>query len=324
MSEPKNIQFINLQKDQQAQTMANIKQLQTMEKNLYAQIQQLALSPNEKTAAKQEIIIKRINDLSHTRQLQFNNLKNEYGFLQENVSRDRTELVSQLTVLGVVEKDLNNAKARLNEMKDMRNSKMRLIEINTYYGKRYASYAGLMKIIFVLCIFILLLTIIHKKKYIPDSISNALIVIILVVGLYFLLRKIIDMYGRDNMNYDEFDFGGRPEMRGGIGGGGETVIEYDENQLDLSKKGLEADFKGLEGEFGKGCIDAACCTTGGLTYDKKTKRCVLKTQAQRESFITGQLTTTTPFVDSGELTQSGAGGKIQSYNFSDSDKYATI
>ena len=63
MSEPKNIQFINLQKDQQAQTMANIKQLQTMEKNLYAQIQQLALSPNEnKRLSLNELMTCRIRD----------------------------------------------------------------------------------------------------------------------------------------------------------------------------------------------------------------------------------------------------------------------
>ena len=320
MHEQKNIQFINLHKDQQAQTMANISQLQDMEKKLYAQIQQLALSPNTKTAAKQKILVQRINNLSQMRQAQFNSLKNTYGFLQDNVSQDRSELVSQLTVLGVVEKDLNNAKRQLNEMGNLQNSKMRMIEINTYYGKRYEAHASLMKILFLICIAILLMTIVHKKHYIPDEISNALIVIILVIGLYFFTKKILDIYWRDNMNYDEFDFGDEPDMKG------PTVVQYDEKHLFGSESEIEADVKGLAGDIGLGCVDADCCTTGGLVYDKKTKRCVIKATEQNEAFVTGQLTTTTPFTNSGELTGSGGiNGDIKPFNnYADSDNYTEI
>ena len=107
---------------------------------------------------------------------------------------------------------------------------------------------------------------------------------------------------------------------------GPTVVQYDEKHLFGSESEIEADVKGLAGDIGLGCVDADCCTTGGLVYDKKTKRCVIKATEQNEAFVTGQLTTTTPFTNSGELTGSGGiNGDIKPFNnYADSDNYTEI
>ena len=55
-------------------------------------------------------IVGRINELSQMRTGLFNNMKDMYSYLQNNVAESRNDLVNQITTLGIVESELNNAK----------------------------------------------------------------------------------------------------------------------------------------------------------------------------------------------------------------------
>ena len=111
----------------QDQTLQNIEQLQQMEKNLYAQLE--SISANSGNANEQEKIIKRINELSEMRMNMFKSLTGMYDSLLQNVSETRVGLVDQITVVGVVENELNNAKSNLNNLQDAKNNKIRMVII---------------------------------------------------------------------------------------------------------------------------------------------------------------------------------------------------
>jgi DNA repair ATPase RecN len=133
--------FNNLQEKNQ-QVLDNISQLQTQEKQLYDSLDNVKLSPEEK----KQIIIK-INELSQMRLNMYSTIKDMYSFYNNNVSSSATALDQSVTAINILEDELNQAKRRMNLLEDEKFNKMRLVEINTYYGKRYSAHSTLMKTI---------------------------------------------------------------------------------------------------------------------------------------------------------------------------------
>ena len=75
------------------QSLENIKQLQNMEKELYASLD-TSVSGRSISKAEQTKIINKINELSTMRMNLYMNMKDMYLFLQTNVSDTRNNLVN--------------------------------------------------------------------------------------------------------------------------------------------------------------------------------------------------------------------------------------
>jgi len=89
----------------QGALLNNISQLQQTETDLYTQLEN-ASAVND--TDKQESIVNKINEMSTIRMSMFKELDAMYKSLQGRVSQSRIDLVDQLTVTGVMEKELNN------------------------------------------------------------------------------------------------------------------------------------------------------------------------------------------------------------------------
>ena len=251
--------------DRQAALLKNINNLQTMESDLYKQIE--AASANDTDSAKQDAIIKKINELSTMRMTMFNELDGMYRSMQGRVSQSRIDLVDQLTVTGVMEQELNNAKKNLNVIQSNKDNKMRLVEINTYYASKYKAQAGLMKRVIMVCIPLLILAIVAKKGWIPRNISNGLIGIVVVVGGFMIIKQVINLSSRNNMNYDEFDWTWDPDAND------PTVYEYDKDQLTGSINSIVEDANSFVANLGLGCVGSECCADG-TKYDEDKGQCI--------------------------------------------------
>ena len=82
----------------------------------------------------------------------FNNLTSLYSTNQYRVAETRNDLVDELTTIKVIEGELNNSKAQMNALNKQKNNKLRMVEINTYFGKRYEAQTNIIKVI-IKCIF---------------------------------------------------------------------------------------------------------------------------------------------------------------------------
>ena len=247
----------------------NIEKLQNTEKELYNEL--------ENKPTNSEAIINHINQLSQVRISLFKSLNNTYKSLQKNVNNSRTELVELLTVVSIVEEELNNAKAQLNQLYDIKHSKMRMVEINTYYGKQYKAQSGLMKLIIFVFILLLILVILYKKGLIPDNIAKILLGVVFAVGAFFIIRRLLDISVRDNMNFDSYEWNFNPDNQP------PAVYETDTSKLVGDTKIKDNAFK----FFGIDCIGAQCCTDG-MKYDSEMRACI-KEKAP-EQFVTEQFT----------------------------------
>ena len=149
--------FDSLQERNQ-QVLNNISQLQGQEITLYNSLDDVNLTSEQK-----QQIINKINEISQMRTNLYASLKDTYSFYQKNVSASKNTLGQSMEAIDILENELNQSKIKLNLLEDQKYNKLRLVEINTYYGKRYNAHSGLMKTIVIICIPIIILTILANK-----------------------------------------------------------------------------------------------------------------------------------------------------------------
>ena len=291
-------------------TLNNIKDLQNLEKDLYTKLKISATTKGND--AEQTDLINRINKISQIRMSLLQTLNTMSNTLQSQVGNSRVNLVDQLTLMGVIEQQLNQIKAQMNQSDNIKNNKLRMVEINTYYGKRYRAYTELMKIVIFSCILFLILAVLKKKGLLPENIANGLLSVSLLIFLFFFLRKVNDIYWRDNMDFDQFDWFNVPDSHG------KTVFEYDKeaidgvNLTDELENGLYDVTKDVASVVG--CVGADCCSSK-MKYDKKKEKCVDNTEV--DSFLTMAFIKSD---DTARLNSSSSDIKP----FSSSNNYATI
>ena len=243
--------FDSLQ-ERNKQILNNISQLQKQEKALYSSLDDVSLSQAQKKQ-----IIDRINEISQMRMNLYAGLKDMYSYYQQNVSSSRGTLGQSIAAVDVLENELNESKIKMNLIEDQRYNKLRLVEINTYFGKRYNAHSKLMKTIVLICIPIIVLTFLSNKGILPSNIYGLLIVIVLVIGVVSIGLQLIDMSNRDTMNWDEYNW----------------YFNKNDAPTDMTE--------GANGSAGSDpwknisvtCIGDACCYEGS-TYDSDKNICV--------------------------------------------------
>jgi hypothetical protein len=193
-----------------AQTINNIAELQNIEKEYFSKlnngIAQNSLSPQEK-----DNYVQKINEISQMRINLYKNLNGMYSFYHTNVSSTRNTIEEQSEAINIVENELNEAKLRMQKIEQEKDNKLRLVEINTYYGEQYSAHSTIMKIIIMICVPVLILTILLNKGILPNALYTVLVIIIVVVGVIYLWKYVLSAANRDNMNYQEYDWNFKPE-----------------------------------------------------------------------------------------------------------------
>lgn len=249
-----------------SQLLTNIAKLQEREKVKIAALDKATSVPGF-NPAKPPIsdLIADINQISQSRQALFNTIADKANLLQAGLANSRVDLVAQLTLLKVVENQLNDAKATLEALQIRNETKIRLVQINTYYGKRYESQTKLMKMIIFICVPVLILLILKKKSLLPELVANLTVGIILAVGAFFIILNIWDIFTRSNMDFDEYDWKyGRPEAQA------PSIWQY--NKDNFFK--VNNPFKNLFSNLGL-CVGETCCADG-MTFDENKQKCIIK------------------------------------------------
>lgn len=91
--------------------------------------------------------------------------------------------------------------------------------------------------------------------FIPESVSDILVTIIIIIGVIYWIIQFLDLQRRDELDYDKINFGYLLKKPEPILGDGETSTE-------TSIKSVSQ----------KGCVGSECCT-GTLTYNSSNNKC---------------------------------------------------
>ena len=142
---------------------------------------------------------------------------------------------------GFASEQLAEATANAEELISANDGKKRMIELNTYYGKRFNAQAGVVKLFIYTCVPVLILAILANAGLIPTTIAGFIIVIIIVTGLIYIYAAVSDINRRSKMNFDEYEWEFDPSRVGVIS-----------NPNYVSKGGMGVG-------IGSGCVNGNCC-----------------------------------------------------------------
>jgi len=255
-----NSELPNVQENT-AQILNDIQSLQTIEQQLFSSLEE----NTGLTTEQQQKIVDKINDISKMRINLYETLNGVNSFFQNTLANSKGTLSEQTIAIDIVEKELNTSKKRLKVLEEEKNNKIRLVEINNYYGEKYAEHSDLMKIIVIMLIPILILAILFNKGFIPVRIYYILIGIISIIGGIFIWKIVFSIMLRDPMNYQEYNW------------------YFDPNTAPTSTTTSSEDpWASTTNTYGT-CIGDACCSDG-LVYDYDLNKCITPS---------GETTTTT-------------------------------
>lgn len=241
----------------QSDMIQNLRQLQQQEMNLYQQLE-ANVAANGDTAVRDQLVAK-ISTISEARMNMYRDLLDNYAVIRDSVAQTRGDLVDQMTLIDVVQQQLDSLRRQVGNINAEKTGKERMIEINTYYGKKYMAQKELMQMIILTCVPLLILALLAKFGTLGRQVASVLGGIILVIGLYYIIRKIIDISSRNKLVFDEYDWSFDPANLK------PTVVEYDMGQLGM----VDTGYLGSS----LGCFGQQCCSNG-TKFDKSTLRCV--------------------------------------------------
>lgn len=247
MSELPNVQESN------EQILNDIQSLQQMEQQLFSNLES---NPNLSTAEQQNIIEK-MNQLSNMRVNLYQTLSGVNNYFENALNTSIGSLKEQVVAIGIIENELNRSKQRLEVLEEEKNNKIRLVEINNYFGDKYAEHSQLMKIIIFTLIPVIVLALLNNKGILPNVIYYALISLVSLIGAYFFWIRFSSIIRRDNMNYQEYDW------------------YFNTNSAPTGSSTTTSDPWASTSNYGT-CVGDSCCSPG-LTYDASMNQCVTPT-----------------------------------------------
>jgi hypothetical protein len=232
------------------QILNDIQSLQKIEQELFNNLE----ADTNLTTKQQQQIIEKMNKIATMRINLYETLSGINNFYGTALNASTGTLKQQASAIGIVESELNKSKKRLQILEAEKNNKIRLVEINSYYGDKYAEHSQLMKIIIFTLVPIIIITFLNNKGIIPSVIFNILIAIIAAIGAYYMWSIYASIIMRDNMNYQEYDFFFNPNTapKGSSSNSGDPW-------LSLNAPGS--------------CIGEYCCSTG-QTWDPELNQCI--------------------------------------------------
>lgn len=239
------------------QILTDIQNLQAIEQEMFSDLEE---NP-DLTQQEQQTIVQKINQISSMRLNLYQTLSGVTGYFQNSLYNSQGTLKDQESAINIVEDELNRAKEKLRILEEEKNNKVRLIEINTYYGEKYQEHAQLMKIIIFTLVPIIILAILNNKGLIPNSIYYGLVFIIAIVGTYYMWGTLASIWNRSNMNYQEYNWPEYTPQKTSSSQSATTASDPWENGLYLN-------------DPNNGCEDQYCCAPG-TTYDASINQCIV-------------------------------------------------
>lgn len=232
------------------QILNDIQSLQKIEQEFFNNLE----TDTSLTSEQQQQIIEKMNKLANMRIKLYQTLSGVNNFYDSALKASTGTLKQQASAIGIVESELNKSKKRLQILEAEKNNKIRLVEINNYYGDKYAEHSQLMKVIIFTLVPIIILTFLNNKGILPSIIFNILIAIIAAIGAYYMWSIYASIIMRDNMNYQEYDFFFNPNTapKG-------STSDRGDPWLSLNVPGS--------------CIGEYCCSTG-QTWDSELNQCI--------------------------------------------------
>jgi hypothetical protein len=244
----------------QQQLLTNTQQLQDAQKNLMDRYA-VSTDPAERT--------KLANEMNKNEMLRANLLSStgKIALVQNQAIADGQNSAKDLTAIAeVMDAQLKDAHDKLDAINTSRSEKERMIQLNTYYGKRFMAQSGVMKIFIYMCVPVLILAVLANMGFLPNYIAGFMIIAAIVIGIVYIYGAVHDINRRDKMNFDEYAWEFDPSRVGPL-------------NIDHGGKHKK---KNSNADVSSGCSNDSCCALP-TTWDAASNKCIFVNDAQGEN-----------------------------------------
>ncbi len=147
----------------------------------------------------------RLDNINKAKQDMLQELDNNVGLFVDRFNNTNTNKINQQANLNIVNEELKRTKERSEHYQGEINNKMRNVQINTFYQKKYDSQIHLLKFIIVVCIILICISFGKKLGYFSEGAYSLFVGIIMFLALIRTLYLMYDIVIRDKSNFDEID-----------------------------------------------------------------------------------------------------------------------
>ena len=147
----------------------------------------------------------RLDNINRAKQDMLQELDNNVSLFVDRFNNTNTNKINQQANLNIVNEELKRTKEKSELYRGEINNKMRNVQINTFYQKKYNSEISLLKFIIMVCIVLISISVGKKVGFFSDAAYSLLVGIIIFLGLIRTLYLIYDIIIRDKTNFDEID-----------------------------------------------------------------------------------------------------------------------
>jgi hypothetical protein len=247
----------------------DIKELQKLEQQMFSELEQNGTLSNQDKSKMSATI----NQLADMRSNLYKNIDALSKTEDKNYSSAYQTLKGQLSAIEVVEKQLAESRKELDGLEIEKNNKIRMVQINDYYGDKYEEHADFMKLVIVVLLPIIVLTLLLKKKIISSTLYYALVVLIAGIGAYFGWSLYFSIINRNNMNYQTYNWQFDP-----------SYAPTAKDSKDSSGNDTSGNDPWVQSNNSNECYGDECCADG-TQWDCNTNQCVIGS-GSREGFLT--------------------------------------
>jgi hypothetical protein len=136
-----------------------------------------------------------------------NALSSINSYYTHNLVGSSQTLEQQTNAVAIIDKEMQIAKKRLAYINEQKENKLRVVEINQYYGSSYAEWTYLVQILILTIVaFMIVLKLNKSFSGIPQAVFSITMFLIGAVSLYYIVNVLISIYSRDSMVYDQYNW----------------------------------------------------------------------------------------------------------------------
>lgn len=223
--------------DVNATIVDDIKRLQSMEQSLYKDLE-AAKTDQEK----QGQIMNQIDQLTQIRMNLFKQIVDQFSGEKIELEGAKKAISNQLTLAKVAEEQLTTTKNAINKLNQIRNDKLRMVEIGSYEADRYKAYVTVMFYILLTSISMVVINKISQIGIIPDFLSTSLMALTIIVGFIIVGKQLLDIGQRSPLNFDKYEFTSDEAIKA-TQPGYETVLEHDKRAFAKLLYGAETSYE---------------------------------------------------------------------------------
>jgi hypothetical protein len=148
-----------------------------------------------------------INNLRDTNNQLFNNIYTNFQILSDANAKSTIAYINQSAASDIFAEMNTNTVNVVDSLEKVEKNKLRMVQINDYYSKRYDAETAIVKKVIIVLVVFLLISILSYKKLIPTKIAAVICGILLFVTAFIIYMGHTDIESRDKLYFDEFDWG---------------------------------------------------------------------------------------------------------------------